>query len=83
VVKQKEYGSKVDIWSLGMMAIEMIKSDPPYLNEEPLKALDLIATHGTLEKPDKLSKELKSFLAACLMVDVHQRSTADYLQESL
>ncbi|SDA02377.1 BZ3501_MvSof-1269-A2-R1_Chr12-3g03567 [Microbotryum saponariae] len=81
VVKQKEYGAKVDIWSLGIMAIGKYSNEPPYLDEEPLKALYLIATNGTptLKKPEKLSKELKNFLAVCLCVDVKSRATADEL----
>ncbi|QPH01908.1 hypothetical protein C2857_006112 [Epichloe festucae Fl1] len=81
VVKQKEYGPKVDVWSLGIMSIEMIESEPPYLNEEPLKALYLIATNGTprLKKPEKLSKELKAFLSVCLCVDVKSRASAEEL----
>ena len=79
VVKQREYGPKVDMWSLGIMAIEMIESEPPYLNEEPLKALFLITTNGTptLKHPDRLSRDLKVFLSQCLTVTVENRATAD------
>lgn len=81
VVKQKEYDEKVDVWSLGIMTIEMIEGEPPYLNEEPLKALYLIATNGTpkLKKPELLSNAIKKFLSICLCVDVSFRATTDEL----
>jgi len=49
-----------------------------FVDEDPLKALYLIATNGTpkLKQPEKLSRELKAFLAQCLCVDVKSRATA-------
>ncbi|KAJ7045251.1 kinase-like domain-containing protein, partial [Mycena alexandri] len=74
VVKQQQYGTKVDVWSLGIMALELsgVEHGPPYIDEEPLTVLYFIAANGapTLKNPGTLSAELRTFLESCLCVDV-------------
>ncbi|CAF0772544.1 unnamed protein product [Didymodactylos carnosus] len=84
VIKKLKYDRKVDIWSLGIMMIEMIDGSPPYINEQPFRAMCKIALQ---EEPPKLtedgqkriSSELSNFLKRCLTVDPQKRSDTDEL----
>ncbi|CAD5119212.1 DgyrCDS7844 [Dimorphilus gyrociliatus] len=77
LVQRAKYGNKVDIWSLGIMVIEMLDGEPPYLNEQPIRALYLIASHGKPEiKKKDISYDLQDFLDCCLKVEEDARSSA-------
>ena len=83
LIKGLDYDTGVDIWSLGIAAIEMADGDPPYLDFPPLRALFLIATQGSpsLKEPEKWSPLFLDFLGRCLDLDTTKRASAKELLE--
>eukprot|EP01114_Cavostelium_apophysatum_P018583 TRINITY_DN577_c0_g2_i4.p1 TRINITY_DN577_c0_g2~~TRINITY_DN577_c0_g2_i4.p1 ORF type:complete len:452 (+),score=111.48 TRINITY_DN577_c0_g2_i4:176-1357(+) len=78
LIQGLDYDAKVDIWSLGIMAMEMMEGEPPYMDFPPLRALFMITTQGVpnLQDPHKWSDHLKNFLNVCLEKNPHDRPTA-------
>ncbi|PIO40196.1 hypothetical protein AB205_0072580 [Aquarana catesbeiana] len=72
---------QVDIWSLGIMVIEMVDGEPPYFNEPPLKAMKMIRDNlpPKLKNVQKVSPLIKGFLDRLLVRDPSQRATANEL----
>mmetsp|Transcript_3011 Transcript_3011/g.4461 ORF Transcript_3011/g.4461 Transcript_3011/m.4461 type:complete len:424 (+) Transcript_3011:103-1374(+) len=84
VIEQKEtYNQKADIWSLGIMAMELAYGYSPYARETPMKALVSILKnppptckiYHDYNKP-KLPASFYDFISKCLKKDPIQRSTA-------
>ncbi|KAI6186920.1 Non-specific serine/threonine protein kinase [Aphelenchoides besseyi] len=80
VVSRQQYGPKVDIWSMGILGIEMVEGSPPYL-ENPLRAIYLIATNGRPDFPsrDQITPVFRDFIDSALEVNVAKRFSAKQL----
>ncbi|CAF2365014.1 unnamed protein product [Rotaria sp. Silwood2] len=88
VIKKLKYDRKVDVWSLGILMIEMIDGSPPYINEQPFRAMCKIAMQEepptiTAESQARISSDTMNFLKRCLTIDPQQRAdTYELLQHS-
>jgi len=78
LIRGQEYDHKVDVWSLGIMGMEMAEGDPPYMEHPPLRALFLITTKGIppLSLPQNWSDLFHSFLNKCLTVEPKERPSS-------
>lgn len=76
-VCRKPYNEKADIWSLGILVIEMIDGKPPYMKYSPTKACQKILkqTKPPKIKP-KISDDLAGFIKLCLERKVSKRASA-------
>jgi len=85
LILEQDYDARVDIWSLGITALEMAERKPPYFDYLPMRALFIIATGDkpapTLVKSELYSSEFNDFIARCLSKDPEKRATATMLFE--
>jgi len=71
----------MDIWSLGIVSIEMVEKQPPYFDKDPDTAREIIAGGATpaLKNWQTLPWGLVEFLSSCLVGNSLKRATASEL----
>jgi serine/threonine-protein kinase CLA4 len=81
LIRQNDYDYKVDLWSVGILAIECAEWEPPYMDEKPLRAMFLITTQPAprLKDRKRWSTEFHDFLSRCLIVNPAKRAGASEL----
>ncbi|KAK9409689.1 serine/threonine-protein kinase PAK 6 [Crotalus adamanteus] len=81
VISRSPYTTEVDIWSLGIMVIEMIDGEPPYFSDSPVQAMKRLrdSPPPKLKNSHKTSPVLRDFLERMLTRDPLERATAQEL----
>ncbi|XP_049641132.1 serine/threonine-protein kinase PAK 6 [Suncus etruscus] len=81
VISRSLYATEVDIWSLGIMVIEMVDGEPPYFSDSPVQAMKRLrdSPPPKLKYSHKVSPVLRDFLDRMLVRDPQERATAQEL----
>ncbi|WCJ22096.1 Serine/threonine-protein kinase 1 [Euphorbia peplus] len=78
VIQENRYDGKVDVWALGVSAIEMAEGLPPRSTVHPMRVLFMISIEPApmLEDKEKWSLVFHDFVAKCLTKEPRLRPTA-------
>lgn len=78
---RQKYTNKVDIWSLGIFAIELAQGEPPYISEHPTRVLYNIVQKNPPPISKKWSADFQNFIDRCLDKNPENRWSAEMLLE--
>ncbi|XP_011617532.2 serine/threonine-protein kinase PAK 4 [Takifugu rubripes] len=83
VISKTPYGTEVDIWSMGIMVVEMVDGEPPYFSDTPVAAMKRLRDEmaPTVRNVSQISPVLKDFLDRMLTRDPLERASATDLLE--
>ncbi|XP_008326504.1 serine/threonine-protein kinase PAK 6 [Cynoglossus semilaevis] len=83
VISKSPYGTEVDVWSMGIMVVEMVDGEPPYFSETPVAAMKRLRDEPapTVRNVSQISPVLKDFLDRMLTRDPFERASATDLLE--
>ncbi|KAM1082197.1 hypothetical protein ACFX13_021230 [Malus domestica] len=78
VIQESRYDGKVDVWALGVSAIEMAEGLPPRSSVHPMRVIFMISLEPApmLEDKEKWSLVFHDFVAKCLTKEPRLRPTA-------
>lgn len=77
IIKQQQYSTPADIYSLGATVVELAEGFPPLFEKDVGFAMAEVSSIGSpgLREPGKVSKELHDLITACLSYDPNKRPT--------
>jgi serine/threonine protein kinase len=76
VIQLQGVSEKSDIWSLGILVLELLTGNTPLGHLPAMNAMYKIVLDGPPEIPDGVLEELKDFLGKCLVKEEGKRATA-------
>ncbi|KAF9569577.1 hypothetical protein EC968_002474 [Mortierella alpina] len=80
VIKEGQtYDCKADIWSFGITVYEIATGNPPFANENPVRAVSLIPMSRPAQLEGDWSPTMKEFVALCLHEEPNERPSAEDL----